>query len=180
MDTAERLHLHLALAAQSHDDARLFNHLSLHSPHLVPPSCFMLHSLSAPVPHLPGGGPETCSLVTSLGCLADKPLLCRKPWGSCFDCCTSGSGLFATRQHMFCSRHSTGCWVMGIGDMTMATERSKRDLHREGQDGGPAGRSECVRTPRSRGCPIHWPQLGPTALSGLQLSPEVFRAHVYP
>ena len=28
--------------------------------------------------------------------------------------------------------------------------------------------------------PIHWPQLGPTALGGVQLSPGVFRTHEYP
>lgn len=28
--------------------------------------------------------------------------------------------------------------------------------------------------------PIHWPHLGPTALGGLQLSPEVFRPMCIP
>ena len=165
----------LSLPARNHNDAPLLGHLSPHSPHLVPPSCFILHSVSAPVPNLWGGGSETHSLVPSLRCLANKPLLCHKPRGSCVDCCTSGNGLFAIRQHMFCSRHSAGCWVMGIGDLTMASERSKRDWHHEGQDGGPTGRSECVRAPRSRVCahPLastgpHCPRWGTALSRGLQ------------
>ena len=170
----------LALPAQNHDNAHLFNHLSPHSPHLVPPSCFILHSLRAPVPHLPGGGSETCSLVPSFSCLANTPLLCRKPQGSCFDCCTSGDGLFAIRQHMFCSRHSAGCWVMGTGDMTMATERSKRDLHHEGQDGGPAGRSECVRTPPSRVCAHPLASPGSHCSRWFTALSRGLQAHVHP
>ena len=60
-----------------------FNHLSPHASCLRPPSFFFLYPIRTPSLWLSGGGFETSSYISSLGCLVNKLSL----WGKL--CCPS-------------------------------------------------------------------------------------------